>query len=95
LPLFGDLTRITWALQYPDQAAREKAGVRLLEKATTVETSLGWQVDWETAAAAFCSAFNESLNVTLVPGELTQSERDQALELIVEKYSNPAWNARI
>ena len=95
LPLSGDLTRITWTLQYPDQAARENAGIRLLDKATTVESSLGRRVDWDTAAGAFCSAFMGTLNVTLVPGELSQHEHEQALELIRKKYGNPAWNARI
>jgi lipoate-protein ligase A len=95
LPLSGDLTRITRVLKYPTQAAREKAGARLLEKATTVEGCLDRQIAWEDAAAAICGAFEETLNLTLVPGELTKSERDLAVELVSIKYSNPVWTERI
>ena len=95
LPLAGDLTRITQVLRYPNQAARQRAAMRLLERATTIETSLGREVDWDTAASALCVAFEESLNLTLVPGELTRAERDQAVELVTAKYGSIGWNARI
>src|SRR5512140_3076029 len=41
LPLIGDLSRITEALVFPDDASRREAGQRLLSRATTVETPLG------------------------------------------------------
>ncbi len=46
IPLTGDLKQITHILRYPDQAARDQAGARLLERATTVEASLNREVDW-------------------------------------------------
>ena len=41
LPLTGDLTRICQALVFENEAARENASKRLLERATTVESALG------------------------------------------------------
>ena len=94
LPLTGDLTRIVQALAFPDDATRQTAGERLLARAATVETSLGAEVPWSTAAEAFAAAFARTLNLDLQPGELTPAEHARAEELAAEKYGNPAWNQR-
>jgi len=91
LPLWGDLTRVTQALCYPDDAARQRAASRLLERATTVEAILGYRMDWETAAQAFEAAFKQALSLTLERATLTPREIQRAEELIVEKFANPAW----
>jgi lipoate-protein ligase A len=95
LPLHGDLTRITQALVYPDEESRKNAGRRLLSRATTVETVLGKNVDWELAAAAFAYAFGEVLDLELTPAELTRQERDRVEELIQEKFANEGWTRRV
>jgi lipoate-protein ligase A len=95
LPLFGDLTRIVQALLFPDLAARERAAVRLLERATTAEHILGRPLDWEEAAQAFAQAFSQVLNIQLEPAELNAPELERAEALLREKYANPAWTARI
>ena len=48
LPLYGDLTRITQALIFSDDSARQRAASRLLERATTVETVLNRIIDWQS-----------------------------------------------
>ena len=95
LPLFGDLTRITRALIFPGEMARQETAQRLLQRATTVETILGHPVEWNAAAQAFVSAFKAVLNIDLVEGELTPGEARRAGELVGEKYANPAWTKRI
>lgn len=95
IPLTGDLKRITQVLRYPDQAARDQAGARLLKRATTVEASLHRVVDWDTAAEAIRTAFQETLNIVLEPGDLTRAERAKADELVAQKFGNLAWNGRI
>ncbi len=87
LPLTGDLTRITRALAFESEAARQQAAARLLERATTVESALGKTVSWGAAADAFQQAFAETLNLTLEAGELTAAERARAEELLATKYS--------
>lgn len=94
LPLSGDLTRITQALVFPNEASRQTAGERLLQRATTIETSLGTAISWDQAADAFAAAFGEVLNLDLQPGELTPGELARAEELVAEKYTHPSWNER-
>jgi len=95
LPLTGDLSRICQALVFPDEAAREKAVQRLLARATTVETVLGREVDWDTAAQAFIRAFEAQLGLSFEEGELSEIELSRAEELVREKYAHPSWTERI
>ena len=89
LPLTGDLTRILQGLHYPDEEQRARAAARLLEHAATVETLLGGTVSWEQAAEAMIASFQQVLDVELLPGALTEAERDQALLLAETKYARP------
>lgn len=95
LPLTGDLTRITQALVFENEAAREEAAKRLLERATTVESALGRRISWETAAQAFVEAFEAQLGINLLKGELSQKEISRTEELIREKYDHPSWTERV
>ena len=95
LPLSGDLTRICQALVFPDESARERAMQRLLERATTVESVLGREVAWETAAQAFVQAFEAQLGIKLEEGELSESELARAEELVSEKYAHSSWTERM
>ncbi len=95
LPLAGDLSRITQALVFPDEASREKAARRLLARAATLQDILGYAVPWETAAQAFVSAFAHTLNLELLPGDLSAAETARAEELEREKYGHERWTGRI
>jgi lipoate-protein ligase A len=95
LPLIGDLSRICQALVFPDESARKSAVQRLLTRATTVESVLGREVDWDTAAQAFVRAFEAQLGLSFEEGELSASELSRAEELVREKYGNPEWTERI
>jgi lipoate-protein ligase A len=95
LPLTGDLTRICQALKFENESAREDASKRLLERATTVESALGREVGWETAAQAFIHAFEAQLGLSLQREELSQSESKRSEELVREKYDHPSWTERV
>jgi lipoate-protein ligase A len=95
LPLVGDLTRICQALVFENESARESAAVRLLGRATTVESALGRQVGWETAAQAFLHAFESQLGLSLMEGELSESESKRTDELVKGKYAHPSWTGRV
>ena len=95
LPLFGDLTRICQALVFENESARELAAKRLLERATTVESALGREVSWETAAQAFVDAFEAQLGLSFERRELSESESKRADELVKEKYDHPSWTERV
>jgi lipoate-protein ligase A len=94
LPLTGDLTRICQALVFKDEAARDHASQRLLARATTVESILGVEKDWETAAQAFVHGFEAQLGIHFERGELSQSESERADELVREKYAHPSWTEK-
>jgi lipoyl(octanoyl) transferase len=95
LPLTGDLTRICQALMFNDDPARARAAQRLLERAATVEESLGAKIDWDTAARGFARGFEAQLGIRFERGELSRSEAERAEELALEKYANPLWTERI
>ena len=95
LPLYGDLTRIITALNFKDDDSRGRAKSRLLDHATTVEEELGYRPTWAQASKAFRKAFDSTLNLDLVRGELTVREKARAEQLITEKYANASWTKRI
>jgi lipoate-protein ligase A len=95
LPLVGDLTRITHALVFNEERARQAAGERLLRRATTAEMVLGRGVSWDDAAAAFRSGFEHELDLELTPGTLSESEASRAEALVQEKYAHPSWTGRM
>lgn len=95
LPLHGDLTRITQVLAFSNQNDRSHASQRLLTRATTVETILGHRISWEKSVEAFAEAFQQSLNLTLILGKLSQNEKNRTSELMREKYANPKWTNRV
>jgi len=95
LPLFGDLTRITKALRFESEIERQQAAQRLLDHATTVEMVLGKVLDWETAAAAFKTAFERILNIEFVETEPEPDELRCAEDLFIQKYAHPSWTERI
>jgi len=94
LPLTGDLTRICQALVFENEAARENASQRLLERATTVESALGVEISWEKAQQAFVHAYEAQLGLIFEQGDLSESESRRAEELIKEKYAHPSWTER-
>ncbi len=95
LPLIGDLTRITKALSFLDDKSRQVAAQKLMLSASTLESALGWEVDWGTASKSFTRAFQSILGIRLMPGELSDAEKSRASELIPKKYAHPDWTERI
>jgi lipoyl(octanoyl) transferase len=95
LPLFGDIGRIVSVLQYPDEASRKKAREELLQRATTVTSILKKDISWMDMAQAMIQGFQATLDIQLVPGSLTGSEKDRADELLEEKYANDQWTKRL
>ncbi len=95
LPLYGDLTRITQVLTFADENERLQAVKRLVTRAATVEEILGRTIDWNDVAQAFANAFERTLNIHLMNGNLTPDEQARAEQLVNEKYANRGWNFRL
>ena len=95
LPLYGDLTRITQVLRFPDETSRLAAAHRLLGRAATAEAVLQERVSWELAAEAFAKAFRETLNLDLYRDEMAPAELARAQELVLVKFDHPSWTNRV
>ncbi len=95
LPLGGDLSRIVHALRFSEEAHRGKAKQELLAHATTLEDVLDKRPTWQAASSAFQEAFEKTLNLKLINGNLSEIEKDRAGQLMQEKYANPTWTERI
>jgi lipoyl(octanoyl) transferase len=94
LPLTGDLARICQGLVFENECARAEASARLLARASTVESALGREVGWESAAQAFVHAFESVLGLSLQKENLSKSESRRTDELVKEKYNHPSWTER-
>lgn len=95
LPLYGDLTRITQALNHSSESSRLESARRLLERATTLEQAIGRRMTWQETADAFIQAFAETFEVTWEILPLTSQEQERAAQLAREKYAHPAWTERV
>lgn len=95
LPLWGDITRITQVLSFPDEQRRMDAASRLLVHATTVEMVLGRRANWHEVVQAFIKGFESELNLEFIASPILDSENHRANCLVEEKYAKPAWLERI
>jgi lipoate-protein ligase A len=95
LPLHGDLGRIVEALVFPDETVRRAAAENLHTRAATLEEVCGRVIPWEQAALAFIAAFQQTLNLRLVSGGLTQEELARADQLVETRYANASWTEKI
>jgi lipoate-protein ligase A len=89
LPLTGDIADVSrYLTARPDPA-------RVRRHALTLHDALDRLVTWEEAAEAILAGFRDALNLTLIPSPLTPDERESMERLVVEKYANEAWTARV
>lgn len=91
LPLHGDLGLICDALVYPDEVSREEAKAHVRERAETLESVMGYRIEWQEAAAALVEGFADTFGIEFVESAWTADERS-CIELLVEQqYVRPTW----
>lgn len=95
LPLYGDVSRICDVLHYPDAHARETAKLLVQQRAVTLSQVLGRQIDWQTAADAVATAFQETFAIEMTADALTAHEHELVLEQLEAVYSNEEWTQRL
>jgi lipoyl(octanoyl) transferase len=93
LPLYGDITRISQALNQ-DEAARLAMREQLRHRAITLADCLPEPISYDQAVAFMITGFQEALGLTLTSGQLTPPEQQRAAELRAEKYAHPSWTER-
>jgi lipoate-protein ligase A len=94
LPLCGDLSRIVDCLVLSD-AERHAQRHRLRLHALTLEEAKGLHVSFDTSVQALAAGFAQALDLTLLPGGLTPSERTHAAEIRANVYASPGWTGRL
>jgi lipoyl(octanoyl) transferase len=94
LPLTGDLTRVVDCLTFAHEEEREALRGSLAGHATTVEAVMGRLVSFTEAGDAMVAGFRDTLELDLIPGELTAAEQASAAELVRDRYRHPEWTAR-
>jgi lipoate-protein ligase A len=94
-PLWGDLTRITQVLAFPDERRRKEATSRLVNHATTAEQVLGKRLEWDSVINAFIYGFQSALNIELIQEKIPATILDRTDILVKEKYGHPSWLKRI
>jgi lipoate-protein ligase A len=95
IPLHGDITRIIEVLNYPNSKDKILAQEKLIERASTIEASLGMCVSWSDMADAMIRGFEEKLGITFIPGNLSNIELNNAVRIYREKYYHRDWTFRI
>jgi lipoate-protein ligase A len=89
LPLRGDVSRLAQALVLPD-GTRQVLRDTLRRRAITLGEALGRSVSFDEAADALAVGFAQALNLTLVPGGLSDDERDALIPLRA-KHTRDKW----
>lgn len=92
LPLYGDITRILDCLVLPSEEVRSRLRQELNGRAITLEKVLDRDIDFDEVASALAKGLAGSLNLELIPAELSAYERDLADSLYREKYGTDEWN---
>lgn len=95
IPLFGDITRIIDVLSFSDLEKKKNAKIQLIQHASTIKDSLGFNPGWFNMAESICKGFEDTMGIKFVRSPLSSSELSRALEIYREKYSNTIWTLRI
>jgi lipoate-protein ligase A len=78
-------------LKVSDEKIKDKMINSVKERVTSIKKELNKNVSFNEVAEALKKGFEESLNIKLLPGKLTEEEKSLAEKLKREKYSSKEW----
>lgn len=81
-------------LRVPSEKIRDKMIKSVEERVTSMKRYLGRDVSFEELTDALIRGFREYFDIELLPGEITDFEKQTANKLNKEKYSTREWNFR-
>jgi lipoate-protein ligase A len=90
LLLDTDIRTMFRLLKVPQEKISDKLVKSVEDRVTTIRRELGY-VDANEVEQALIQGFTTALDVTFVPGQLSNEERRLANQLKTEKYSQPRW----
>ncbi|BCJ85374.1 octanoyltransferase LipM [Effusibacillus dendaii] len=89
-----DVDLLFSVLYFSSVKLRERLKSAFRERAVSIRQLAGRTVSFEEAEMAFRSGFEAGLGVRLLPGELTEREKQLAAELVRTKYGTADWNEK-
>lgn len=93
-----DIDQLFRVLRFPSERVRERLRATFADKAVAIndlQRALGRPpVTLAEAEAAFAAGIAEGMGIRLLPGDLTEEERQLAKRLAEEKYGTREWNFR-
>ncbi len=95
IPLAGDIARITQALRFSDDAARQAAAHKVRQRAATLQDFLSAPPDWQTSVTVFLKAFTDTYPIFFTPFALSAEQNGAIEKLSGAKYNSPDWTARL
>jgi lipoate-protein ligase A len=90
LLLDTDIRTMFQLLKVPQKKISDKLVKSVEDRVTTIRREIGY-VDADEVEQALIQGFTEALDVTFVPGKLSDEERHLAYQLKTEKYAQPRW----
>lgn len=76
---------------YPNERVKERIKKSFKNKAVSINSLMGKQVDFEMVKVAFKTGFEKGLNIKLESYELTESEKAYIEDLAKTRYQNEEW----
>ena len=95
LPLYGDITRVVECLHLPAPGERAALREMLATRATTLAEVMPQPPSFDEVVQVMIEAFQETLNIDLVPEALNPAEDARVTRLLASHYRSEAWTARI
>lgn len=80
------------ALKVPNEKIRHKMIKTIRERVTSINKYLNNEVSFQKLKQALITGFQESFNVKLIPGDVTEFEEQTAQKLKGDKYATQQWN---
>lgn len=78
--------------KYPNERVKERMQKSFKNKAVAINEISSRKVTLDEAKQAFKAGFEEGLNITLKPYQLTKDEMDYVMEIAKNRYESEQWN---
>ncbi len=87
-----EVDKLFSCFKYSSEEYRERAKLKFLDRAVTIQSVLKRTVSMDEVSQAFKSGFAVGLDVELLPYELTEVQLNQVEQIANERYNQDEWN---
>lgn len=87
-----DVEKMFSLLKVPSEKIKDKLIENVKERVTSITSAVSKNVEFDDVCAALAKGFERSLEIELVQGQLSTTEKELAEEIRKDRYTNPEWN---